>query len=76
MIFRRELLFIAFCHSQGLRTEIALTCTHLQLRFGDVNLAAINKLDDELEVSEGDLRRHDDDGMLAGILHEKLLKEC
>jgi hypothetical protein len=48
----------------------------LQLGFGDVNLAAINKLDDELKVSEGDLRRHDDDGMLARILHEKLLKEC
>lgn len=48
---------------------------HLQLGLGHVDFAAINKLDDELEIGKGDLRRHDDDRVLARILDEQLLEK-
>lgn len=61
--------------SRSLRSSINNFATHLQFSFGDVNFAAINKLDDELKVGECDFRRHDDDRMLARILDKKFLEK-
>lgn len=72
--------FFVVCHSQGLRTwwrinfQLKADSTHLQFRLRDVNLAAINKLDDELKVGKCNFWRHDDDWMFARVLNEKFLE--
>lgn len=83
MIFRRDSpRSPSFSRSNARWLEEFLSCcskcvifAHLQLGFGYVDFAAINKLDDELEIGKCNFRRHDDDRMLTRILDEKLLEK-
>lgn len=47
---------------------------HLKLRLWDVDLPAVDELDDELEVVEAHVLRHDDGRVFAGIRQKKFLK--
>jgi hypothetical protein len=46
----------------------------LQFRLRNVDLSAINKFDDELQIRECNFGRHYDDWMLARVLDEKFLE--
>lgn len=83
-----EILFDYFAFSRSTQSTGWLACsvregilmtisaTHLQFRFGYVDLAAVHKLDNELKVGERHFGRHDYDRMFARILYKELLKEC
>jgi len=45
----------------------SLACAHLKLCLRDVDLTAVDELDDELEVVEAYVLRHNDRRVLTGI---------
>lgn len=47
---------------------------HLKLRLRNVDLAAVDELDDELEVVEADVLGHDDRRVFARIRQQELLE--
>lgn len=47
---------------------------HLKLRLRDIDLPAVDELDDELEVVEAHVLRHDDGRVFTGIRQQELLK--
>lgn len=48
--------------------------THLKLRLWDVDLPAVDELDDELEVVEAHVLRHDDGRVFTGVRQQEFLK--
>lgn len=59
--------------SRGERSTL-FSRTHLKPRLRDVDLPAINELDDELEICEAHVLRHDDRRMFTGIRQQQLLE--
>lgn len=56
------------------KIDLILLRAHLKLRLRNVDLAAVDELDDELEVVEADVLRHDDRRVFAGVRQQELLE--
>lgn len=56
------------------KIDLILRRAHLKLRLRNVDLAAVDELDDELEVVEADVLRHDDRRVFAGVRQQELLE--
>lgn len=70
----REKSSFATSRSWSAKDRPYFSRAHLKLRLRNVDLAAVDELDDELEVIEADVLRHDDRRVFAGVRQQELLE--